>query len=448
VAEKKLKSGGEFDIIQADLLLSTGKVVGLRSSIMGLTIFETIDQFNITGSMSIQDAFNLASFGPIIGQEYLKLKIATPNFTGSGNTIDYSLSPLMITSVDDRVDIGNGVQATTMTFCSRELVINQRARVRRNLVGSYSDIVEEMLKTDLSNKKSPTYAGKTMNIEPSAEKKKIIAPNCKPFDMITMATKYAVSKKFNQSTYFFWETTSGYNFKSLGDMYSNRPVMEYQYGVAGTRTVDGVRDIMAELSAIENYRIISHDTIWNNAAGVFSSELIVHNIISKNYKVHTYNYNHDFYDEQHLGTRPLAELDPDGNVVSSFPSKQYLKPAVGDRNDESFQDEFSQYVYNTDRFDLMPSRNSQLAMLESGLQLNIDVVGTTVVKAGDIVEIKIPSVAAVKTTKNETEDMMYNGNFLIRTIRHDFNMIDDKHTMSMNVTKDAFDDLLDGDDVF
>ena len=147
MAQLELKNGGEFNIIQADLILSTGKVVGLTASIMGLSIFEGINQFTITGTITIQDAFNLASFGPILGQEYLSLKIATPNFKGVGNMIDYSENPLMVTSIDDRVDIGNGVQATTMTFCSREFVIDQRARVRRNLVGSYSSIVETMLET-------------------------------------------------------------------------------------------------------------------------------------------------------------------------------------------------------------------------------------------------------------------------------------------------------------
>jgi len=55
----------------------------------------------------------------------------------------------------------------------------------------------------------------------------------------------------------------------------------------------------------------------------------------------------------------------------------------------------------------------------------------------------IPSVSAIKTSKNETKDMLYNGKFLIRAIRHDFNMMDDKHTMSMNVTKDAIQPLYD-----
>jgi len=431
VAQTELKSGGEFNIIQCDLVLTTGKVVGLKASIMGLTIFEGIDQLTVTGTMTIQDAFNLASFGPIIGQEYLRLKIATPNLKGGENTIDYSSKPFVVTSIDDRVDIGNGVQATTLTFCSREFVINQRARVRRTLVGSYSDIVQTMVETDLDSDKK-------LYSEPSADKKKIIAPNVKPLDVIDIATKNAVSEKFNQSTYFFWESTSGFNFRTLGNMYAQTPVMSYLSSTAGTRTKDGVRDILAELSAIESYRITgSPDTVWNYATGIFSSELIVHDIISKSYQKHIYNYSDNFSEEQHLGTKPLATNDPDGISVSSFPSKQYLKPTVGVGTDQSFNDEFYQYSYGSNKLELMQARNSQLSMMESALQLSIDVVGTTVVKAGDIVEITIPSVAAVKTTKNETEDMMYNGNFLIRSLRHDFDISNSKHRMSMNVTKDA-----------
>ena len=431
MAQNELRTGGEFNIIQCDLVLTTGKVVGLKASIMGLSIFEGIDQLTVTGTMTIQDAFNLASFGPIIGQEYLKLKIVTPNLKGGKNTIDYSSEPFVVTSVDDRVDIGNGVQATTLTFCSREFVINQRARVRRTLVGSYSDIVQTMVETDLDSDKE-------LYSEPSADNKKIVAPNVKPFDIISLAVKNAVSEKFNQATYFFWESTAGFNFRTLGDMYAQKPVMSYLSSTSGTRTQNGVIDIMAELSAIEGYRITSSpDTVWNYATGIFSSELIVHDIISKSYQKHIYNYNDSFSKEQQLGTNPLAINDPDGISVSSFPSKQYLKPTVGVGTDQSFDDEFYQYAYGSNKLELMQARNSQLAMMQSALQLSIDVVGTTVVKAGDIVEIRIPSVAAVKTTKNETEDMLYNGNFLIRSLRHDFDIANSKHRMSMNVTKDA-----------
>jgi hypothetical protein len=431
VAQKELRSGGEFNILQCDLILANGQLNNLRSAVVGLTIFESINQFAITGTITIQDSYNLASYGPIIGQEYLKLKIATPNLKGGENTIDYSSNPLLITAVDDREEIGNGVQATTMSFCSREFVINQRTRVRRTLVGSYSDIVETMLYTDLDSDKE-------LYSEPSADNKKIIAPNAKPFDVVSIAMKNAVSEKFNQSTYFFWESTSRFNFRTLGNMYAQNPVMKYESTLAGTRTQNGVRDILAELGAIEAYTITSSpDTVFNYAEGIFSSELIVHDIISKSYQKHIYNYSDNFSEEQHLGTKPLAINDPDGISVSSFPSKQYLKPTVGFGTDQSFNDEFYQYAYETNKLELMQARKSQLSMLESGLQMSINVVGTTVVKAGDIVEIIIPSISAYKTTKNETEDMLYNGNFLIRSLRHDFDISNSKHRMSMNVTKDA-----------
>ena len=93
MAQKELRSGGEFNIVQCDLVLSSGKVVGLKASIMGITIFEGLDSLTVTGVITIQDAFNLASFGPIIGQEYLRLKIATPNLKGGENTIDFSSNP-------------------------------------------------------------------------------------------------------------------------------------------------------------------------------------------------------------------------------------------------------------------------------------------------------------------------------------------------------------------
>ena len=431
MAKRELRNGGEFNIIECDLILSNGQLNNLKPALVGLTIFENINQYAITGTITIQDSYNLASYGPIIGQEYLFLKIATPGLSGVENIIDYSSNPLLITAVDDREEIGNGVQATTMSFCSREFVINQRARVRRTLVGSYSDIVQTMVETDLDSDKK-------LYSEPSADKKKIISPNVKPFGVVSIAMKNAVSEKFNQSTYFFWESTSGFNFRTLGDMYAQTPVMSYLSSTAGTRTQNGVRDIMAELSAIEGYRITSSpDTVWNYATGIFSSELIVHDIISKSYQNHIYNYSDNFSEEQHLGTKPLATNDPDGISVSSFPSKQYLKPTVGVGTDQSFNDEFYQYAYGSNKLELLQARNSQLSMMDSALQLSIDVVGTTVVKAGDIVQITIPSVSAVKTTKNETEDMLYNGNFLIRSLRHDFDISNSKHRMSMNVTKDA-----------
>jgi len=442
VALTELINGGEFNIIQADLILSTGQVVGLKASIIGLTLFENINQMALTGNMVMQDAFNLASFGPIIGQEYLKLKIATPSLSGEDNIIDYTDNSFMVTSLDDRTDIGNGVQASVLSFVSREFIVNQRSRVRRTLVGTYSDIVETMLRNDLDSVKK-FYS------EPSVDNKKIIAPNITPFGVIGQATKNAVSKKHNDATYMFFENTRGFNFRTLGNMYVKSPIMTYEYTIPGTRTNDGLKNILQELSTIESYKVTSSpDTVYNYTTGIYSSELIVHDIISKSYKTHTYNYINNFDNERHIDqfgknkkAYPLVNtlsLTKDGKNVSSFPSKQYLQPTVGYTDDESYQDDFYQYSFTANRSsNVVQSRGSQMAMLESALQLSLDVVGNTIVSAGDIIELKIPNTGAYKSTNNETLDVLYNGNFLIRSLRHDFDIQNDKHRMSMNVTKDS-----------
>ena len=49
----------------------SGQEVDVTLSTISVTIFEDISKFAISGSMIIHDSINLASFFPLIGQEYL-----------------------------------------------------------------------------------------------------------------------------------------------------------------------------------------------------------------------------------------------------------------------------------------------------------------------------------------------------------------------------------------
>ena len=75
-------------------------------------------------------------------------------------------------------------------------------------------------------------------------------------------------------------------------------------------------------------------------------------------------------------------------------------------------------------------------MLETGLQVNIDVLGTTVLAAGDIVECNIPFTGTYTTTENDKYDRLYRGKFLVKALRHDFNGASREHKVSMNLCKD------------
>ena len=73
-----------------------------------------------------------------------------------------------------------------LNFISSEIVKNQRTKVLQTLKGSYSDIVKNMLINYVNCKKD-------LYIEPTVGVKKIISPNIRPFDVITMAMNESVS---------------------------------------------------------------------------------------------------------------------------------------------------------------------------------------------------------------------------------------------------------------
>ena len=211
----------------------------------------------------------------------------------------------------------------------------------------------------------------------------------------------------------------------------------------GTRYTDGKLNVELETSAIENFTITgTPNTLRNYNSGAYSSTLIVHDIISKSYKKHIYNYIDSFGDQRHIdkeSARPILNnipLTQSGGNLTSFPSKQYLKPTVGFGTDESYENDFYQYGFTSERLpQAIQSRASQMVMMD-GLSLNIDVTGSTLVCAGDIVGIIIPNTAA-NIEGNDTEDSLFKGNFLVKTLRHDFDMDMKRHTMSMQVVKDS-----------
>ena len=150
---------GQFELQTAKIISASGQEVDLTLSTISITIFEDISKFAISGSMIIQDSINLASFFPLIGQEYLLLKLATASVTGKDQIIDFTKNALSVVKISGRVDIGNGVQAYDINFTSRELVVDQRVRVNQSLKGSSSDIVKQIFTSNIGTKKN-------LNIEP------------------------------------------------------------------------------------------------------------------------------------------------------------------------------------------------------------------------------------------------------------------------------------------
>lgn len=442
-AEKSgIITAGEYDLQVAKIVASTGVEVDISLSIMSLTIYEDIREFALIGELMIQDSVNLASMAPLIGQEYLKLKIATPTIENQENIIDFTENPFMITTVDSREDTGNGTQQTILSFVSREFIVNQRTKVTRTLTGTYDQIVSQIVSNDLESKKRYYW-------EPSAENKKFVAPNESPFTIINNSMRHAVSLKFQDPTFLFYENLRGFNFRTIGNLYAQAPIMKYEKAVEGTKTKKGVPDIIKDYNSILTYRITgAPDTVHNYLEGMYASKLLVHNITSKSYQTHAYSYINAFANERHIDNtkaNPLVNtlsITKDGKNVSSFPAKTFLAPvsslSVDDSTDSTFEDNYNNFVYTSNTPGRhIQQRNSNLGMLETGLSVNIFVHGHTTIACGDVVECNIPYTAGTKTKDKEKYDNLYKGPFLVVKIRHDFNFLNKKYEMGLQLAKDS-----------
>ena len=453
-----IQYAGDYFIEKLELITSAGVVVDLRSLYLGIILYEDLFSLTVTGTLTIQDSTNLASLGPIIGQEYLRLKIRTPfQNVEEDTTIDFSENAFIVHSIVRREDVGTGVQVIALSFVSQELIKNQRLKVMQSFTGSWSDIVEKiMTDPNILNSK------KELNIESSAGIKKYVSPNIRPLDIIVHATKQAVAEFKSEPTYLFYETLKGFNFRTLANLYNEPSQLTYSSMTPGFSYNDGIVDIMKEIRTIINYNIVSNnDSIANYRTGMYGSTLYVHDIISKSYDKKVYNYHDNFKNEHHIvggvnqGNQefPIASeilVTEEGKRVSDFSGRTFVVPTSlsnggADSQHQTENDTIPYMAYDPQRW--LQRRNSQMIQLQNALNVNIEVFGNTLINVGDKVEINLPYTAAAESAEGEKVDKFYKGPFLIKTIRHDFSPVASpaKHKMYLSLVKDSLEEELSTD---
>ena len=441
---------GELHLQVAKIKTSTGLEIDLRKSILGITIFEDLFSSTISGTMVVQDAVNLASLGPIIGQEYLFLKIKTPSLTDLDSKIDFSENAFIVFDISGREDAGNGVQGYTLSFVSQELIKDQRTKIKQSLTDSWSKIVERILVNKLETKKK-------IVIEPTTGVKKFISPNLRPFELIRLATRQAISRDEGKSMFVFYESLKGFNFRSLSSLYSVGSKFSYDDHDPSTNLLEHGRiDLESEMKNMIEFQIVTaNNSLMNYRSGMFASTLITHDIISKSYSTRIYNYLDEFGRETHIesGGHPIVNdlpVNKLGKRVSDFPARTFVLPTALTGSNDSQHDTLTgnqpYAAYDPQKW--LQRRNSQLIQMENGLNVIILVHGNTDITVGDVVDLNVPFTTSAKSEENDSTDKLYRKSFLIKTIRHEFNLTSApfKHQMRINLVRDSLDKKLESPD--
>ena len=212
-----ITTAGEFEIDLAEIITVDGSSINLTNKVVTVNIFEDIENPFLSGDISFLDDHNVQNLLPLIGQELLKLKIRTPSMEKPAEIID---SLFYIKTLIASPPVNATRKVIAFEFISLEALENQRRTMCRTLTGTFSNIVENILRSDLKSTKD-FYVDQTVGIN------KIVATDISPLKLIKNILKQSVSEVYGSPTYMFFETLEGYHFRTLESLYKEDSVMNY-----------------------------------------------------------------------------------------------------------------------------------------------------------------------------------------------------------------------------
>jgi len=419
--------------------------IGVDSLVADLNIFESIYNKTLSGNIVLVDNTNVVGRLPLTGNERLEFKFFTPSSPFGYDFTEKSGHPLYVYKIQNRTGINPRTQMYIIHFCSKEMIENELKVVSNAQTGIYSDMVANIVK-------NPVFLGSNKNLffEPSNGLHKQVFNRLRPFDSIDQISQLTISTKFNNAGYYFYETSRGFNFRSLESMLaveSNtaRPVLaRFKPKPANISDARGEKDIKNEMQVVMNYKILDQfDTLKNLRNGVYASRLISHDQLNKtwqetdfNYEI---NYGKNFHTEINMdGTREtdkgiLPKYIREGSSLSDFAeSTLYLWPNTTATHNTIDGKEIS----TPDIKNIVQQRLSQRLAFQS-FKLQITVNGFTGIQAGDLITFEMPSYEARSGNEPYDYDAFMSGRYLITSVRHELNLKLKKHLTVLECMKDS-----------
>ena len=434
-----IQHAGEYELTDLKLFTGSGEVLNLDINYLSLDIYENIFSNGLTGTLMIADTNNLIMNAPITGQEFLSFKIKTP--TIENIAIDFTEHVMAVYKIDYR-KASRGNEIFQLHFCSPELLRNSRTRLSRAYKGNISDIVNKILTSDKSvNTKKELFIEDTLGI------KKIISPSKNPYALIRDLATDAIGT--NGSPHFvFFENLDGIHFRTLDSLYaegssgefiaSDRGNIDFQKG--------GITNIEEDLKRVLDYEMASNnDTKRNIKSGMFASTTISHNIYQKKYDVKQHDYFEQFNDygrvsggENDFPIYNKAPVDFANNLSDFKDAKIYMHSTSKDFNGldtQHYVDTKTNYTPN-DIIKTIASRGAKNTELDNGVKINMEINGNITIKAGSIIDFKLP-IAGQNHTGDDF-DVYHSGKFLITKARHNFDRVSNKYKIYLSTVKDSF----------
>jgi hypothetical protein len=463
---------------------------GSQLEISGMTavvnVYQDLDSAFLSGNLMFFDSVGAVNKLPIIGNEFLEFKFRTP-IDAKGDEEMNATNHRFQVYEKRSVRSTQNTQAVALFFTSIESIRNERLRVSKSLSGSYGEMVDKIFKTD----KTLLNSKKDVFIDPTKGVYKYTFPNCRPAEAVRHMTYMSEPINFKTPDYMFYENNRGFHFRCLeslyresGDNTRNRPFVAFIDLLSAFNPNFGTPDVESESPITKPYSFSfndSYNTLKNTRRGMFGSVTYAHDLIDKKFIKSRTSYTNYYEQALHIdaptgagtvyqGIMPPgpAEFDDDYTVddksygstnkhqINRLHASKLTKASSA--NNRKYMDDYfarvfvvpatkANHVFNSEGTELDPRMTAKQNLSEATrdyFSMDIDVPGNFTYNIGDLVWCEVPSYnAAGMTTDNKVmrEDVIdpfLTGRYLIKSLHHQIDMIDQKHTTAMTVVRNVF----------
>lgn len=402
--------------------------VDIRLGVQSFDYYEDIFSPTITAKVIVTETGNSVNGKgtyqglPLRGGERVSVKITanSPN----NKDLDFSEKSkyLYVSSISNVLNT-NQSETFTLNLCSREAITNETARIPIKFPTSspISASAEKIIKTYLQT-------GKNVEVDQTMNKYGFIGNLRKPFTVLTWLASKGVPESEGKSTagYVFYETQSGYKFKSLDKLIS-----------AESKATYIANDIVNDNKGVQDFTIVSF-VIDKNQNLVEKLRLGAYSSMRSYFNPLSFSFTHPEKGVFNKSEYGGSELGNSGLVL----------PAIGEGSDKTLADAPTRLFtgvldLGTQEVGVSTERNAEALNYQSQALLRYNSLFTVTVsatlplntnlEAGNIIQCMFPEVS---TKKEKEYDPDQSGLYMIKELRHHYDA-EGSYT-SVKLVRDTF----------
>ena len=404
----------DFSLKTLNFLTASGQKIELRQLLVELSYYEDIYSFAASGYITINDAQGFIELLQLTGNEFIQIDFGKVK---NGRNDNEQLFRVYKSSA--RMPSGNMNSETyTLFFCSEELMLSEQTKISKSYKGKkISYIINNILKEELGiedEKLANSVVEETTGVYD------FLIPRMKPFEAISWLSTYARPQLTGGigADMLFFETKSGFNFRSIQSMIRDDVYATYKYQA---KNIDEkIQNIQEETITVLEYELSKPYDILNEInSGTLANQLISIDPLTRTYK--KTNFDYAKYKGQTKSLNPGSVTNSLKNRLGRTEQQSYesvIKVSVGNANQKQVpyikqieagvaQDIFVETY--------IPNRTAQIN-LANYTTIKASIPGDPGITAGRTVNFNLLTLKPSNTQRDL--DKFYSGKYLVTAVRH------------------------------